>query len=84
MRCVFVEKPGAQFSGQFLNQLAIGTGAGLRFDFSLLILRLDVAFPLRKPYLPKGSEWVIDDINFGNGPWRKDNLIFNIAIGYPF
>jgi len=78
------EKPGAQFTGQFLNQLAVGTGVGLRFDFNFLVLRTDLAFPLRKPYLPKGSQWVIDDINFGSGSWRKENLVFNLAIGYPF
>lgn len=77
-------KPGAQFSNQFLKQLAIGTGVGLRFDFSFLILRTDFAFPLRKPYLPKGQEWVIDEIDFGDRNWRKENLIFNLAIGYPF
>lgn len=78
------EKPGAKFSSQFLNQLAVGTGVGLRFDFNFLILRTDLAFPLRKPYLPKGQEWVLDEINFGNSGWRKENLIFNLAIGYPF
>ncbi len=77
-------KPGAEFSGKFLKQLAVGTGVGLRFDFSFLILRTDLAFPLRKPYLPDGQQWVIDDINFGSGSWRKENLIFNLAIGYPF
>ncbi|MFC4740973.1 BamA/TamA family outer membrane protein [Flavobacterium ponti] len=78
------EKPGAQFSNQFLSQLAVGTGVGLRFDFDFLILRTDLAFPLRKPYLPKGEEWVIDAIDFGDRTWRKENLIFNLAIGYPF
>lgn len=78
------EKPGSKITNDFLNQLALGTGAGLRFDFSFLVLRTDFAFPLRKPYLPKGHEWVIDDINFGNKTWRKENLIFNLAIGYPF
>ncbi len=78
------DKSGAKFSKDFMSQLAIGTGVGLRFDFSFLILRTDFAFPLRKPYLPKGQEWVIDDIAFGNSNWRKENLIFNLAIGYPF
>jgi outer membrane protein insertion porin family len=77
-------KSGAQFSKDFINQLAIGAGVGLRFDLSFLVLRTDFAFPLRKPYLPKGSEWVIDEIEFGNSDWRKENLIFNLAIGYPF
>lgn len=78
------EKPGAQFSKNFMNELAIGAGAGLRFDFSFLILRTDLAFPIRKPYLPDGQRWVLDQINFGSGMWRKENLVFNLAIGYPF
>ncbi|KIC03111.1 surface antigen (D15) [Flavobacterium sp. JRM] len=77
-------KPGAKISKNFMKELAIGAGAGLRFDLSFLILRTDIAFPLRIPYLPEGQRWVIDDINFGSGSWRKDNLILNIAIGYPF
>lgn len=77
-------KPGAKISKNFMQELAVGAGAGLRFDLSFLILRTDIAFPLRIPYLPEGQRWVIDDINFGSGSWRKDNLILNIAIGYPF
>ena len=77
-------KPGATFSGNFLDDLAVGVGAGLRFDFSFLVLRTDFAFPIRKPYLEGNNKWVIDQINFGNGPWRSENLIFNLAIGYPF
>lgn len=68
----------------FLDQLAVGSGLGFRFDFSFFVLRLDIAFPLRKPYLPEGKRWVIDKIDFLSPSWRGDNLIFNIAIGYPF
>jgi outer membrane protein assembly factor BamA len=64
----------------FLNQLAVGTGAGLRFDFSFFVLRLDVAFPLRR----NDTGWVARDIDLGSSEWRKRNLVFNIAIGYPF
>lgn len=77
-------KPGAEFSSKFLKQLAVGTGVGLRFDLSFLILRTDLAFPLRKPYLPDGQQWVFDEIDFGSKFWRRDNLVFNLAIGYPF
>jgi outer membrane protein insertion porin family len=77
-------KPGAEISKNFLKEIAVGAGVGLRFDISFLVLRTDLAFPLRIPYLPDGHRWVIDDINFGSGPWRKDNLVLNIAIGYPF
>lgn len=77
-------KPGGEITKDFMKDIAVGAGAGLRFDLSFLVLRTDLAFPLRKPYLPQGQRWVIDDINFGSGPWRKENLILNIAIGYPF
>ncbi len=77
-------KPGAEISKDFLKELAVGTGVGMRLDLQFLILRLDVAFPLRVPYLPEGERWVFDSIDFGNKSWRSQNLIFNLAIGYPF
>jgi outer membrane protein assembly factor BamA len=80
-----VNRPGSQFTRSgFLNELAVGAGAGLRLDFSFFILRLDLAFPVRKPYLPEGQRWVWNEIDFGSSSWRGDNLILNIAIGYPF
>lgn len=77
-------KRGAEFTKDFMNQLAVGTGVGLRADVSFLVLRLDLAFPLRKPYLPAGQRWVINQIDFASGSWRSNNLVLNIAIGYPF
>lgn len=77
-------KPGATFSSDFLKELAVGAGAGLRFDISFLVLRLDVAIPLRKPYLPEGDRWVLNQINFSNKEWRRENIVLNIGIGYPF
>jgi outer membrane protein assembly factor BamA len=78
-------RPGGKFrTDDFLDELAVGTGAGLRFDFNFFLLRFDLAFPLRKPYLPPGERWVVHDIDFGDPSWRGDNLILNIAIGYPF
>ena len=59
-------------------------GIGLRFDFSILLLRLDMGMPVRKPWLPEGDRWVFNQIAFSNRDWRRDNLILNIAIGYPF
>lgn len=76
-------RPGSGFTGKFLKQLAVSAGAGLRFDLNFIVIRADVAFPLRKPW-QTGNEWVIKDINFSDVNWRKENLIFNLAIGYPF
>jgi outer membrane protein assembly factor BamA len=64
--------------------MAVGAGIGLRLDFSILLLRFDWATPLRKPWYPEGSRWVFNEINLGNKAWRKDNMILNIGIGYPF
>src|SRR5690606_2963549 len=77
-------RPGGKFSKDWFNENAVGTGDGLRFDITFLVLRLDLAFPLRKPWLPEGERWVLDDIDFGSKTWRRDNLVFNLAIGYPF
>ena len=76
-------KPGGKFSKDFLKQIAIGTGVGLRLDFSFFLIRFDVAFPLRKPYL-QGNNWALKEIDFTNKNWRGENIIFNLAIGYPF
>ena len=79
-----IQRPGAKFSSDFLSEIAVGAGFGLRLDFSILILRLDLAMPFRVPYYEKGDRWTFDKINFGSSSWRRDNLILNIAIGYPF
>lgn len=78
------DKPGALFTSKFINELAVGTGVGLRFDITFLVLRLDLAFPIRKPWLPPGERWVLNKVDFGSSEWRKENIIFNLAIGYPF
>lgn len=77
-------KPGAKFTSNFLSELAAGSGVGIRFDLTFLILRFDLAFPIRKPWLDPGKRWVLNQVKFGDSEWRKDNLIFNLAIGYPF
>ena len=77
-------RPGVKFSKDFLKELAVDAGLGLRFDLTFLVLRTDLAFPVRKPWLPEGTRMVLDNINFADKGWRKDNLIFNLAIGYPF
>jgi outer membrane protein assembly factor BamA len=78
-------RPGGKFSFQtFLDQVAVGTGFGLRLDLSFFVLRCDIAFPLRVPYLSEGERWVFRKIALGNPSWRTNNLMLNIAIGYPY
>ena len=79
------QMPGAEFNPTlFYKQLAVGSGFGLRLDVTYFVLRFDVGVALRKPALPYGERWVIQDIDLGDTHWRRQNLILNIAIGYPF
>ncbi len=73
-----------QLSNNFLKEIAVATGIGIRFDATVLLIRLDFGMPIRKPYLPDGERWVFKQIDIGSGAWRKENLILNIAIGLPF
>ena len=76
---------GSPFSiNTFMDEIAVGTGFGLRMDVSFFVLRFDLATPLRKPWLTSGSRWVVQEINPFKSDWRKENLMLNIAIGYPF
>ena len=73
-----------QLKKDFLMELAIASGLGLRIDAGLVLLRLDIGIPLQKPYLPKGDRLVINKIALGDKQWRKENLNWNFAIGFPF
>jgi len=77
-------QPGGKFTKDFMKQLAIDAGVGLRVDITILLIRFDVAVPIRKPWLPAGQQSVINQIDFGSSAWRKQNIVYNIAIGLPF
>ena len=78
-------RPGGTFAwSSFLDEIAVGTGVGIRCDLSFFILRFDLAFPLRVPSLVKSERWVIRKIDFGSASWRKENLVLSIAVGYPY
>lgn len=49
---------------QFYKQFGIGTGFGLRFDFTFLILRLDVGIKAYDPARNKNERFVLDKARF--------------------
>ncbi len=59
-----------------LEEIAIGSGLGLRYDFGFLIFRTDFGFKTYEPYLPKNNRW-FKHYNF-------QNMVFNFGINYPF
>jgi outer membrane protein assembly factor BamA len=63
------QRPGGQFKAStFLDQLAVGAGAGLRVDVQFFVIRFDYAIPVRA--------------NYGTPDDKSGRL--NLAIGYPF
>ena len=78
--------PGGEFDISRLGQeTAMDIGAGSRFEIaSFLTLRLDVAMPVKKPEVFNNGGWVFNKIDLHDNDWRKNNLIVNISIGYPF
>lgn len=78
-------RPEAQFLWKnFWKQLAIGTGFGLRLDFSFFIVRGDVGIKLHDPAAQTGSGWLFRYFNLGSPLGRRGQAVFNLAIGYPF
>lgn len=61
----------------FPKQIALGTGAGLRYDLDFLVFRLDLGVGLHDPYETGKS-------GYYNIPKFKDSLALHFAIGYPF
>ena len=74
-------RPGAQFQlNQFYRQIAVGSGFGVRFDFTFLILRLDLATKIYDPTAPTAADkWALRNFNSTANP-----ISFNLGIGYPF
>ncbi|MCK7590208.1 BamA/TamA family outer membrane protein [Subsaxibacter sp. CAU 1640] len=67
----------ATFDGlSSLKDIALGSGIGLRYDFSFFVLRFDVGFKTYNPAYELGNRW-FKDYNFSKA-------VFNIGINYPF
>ena len=61
----------------FFDQLALGTGIGLRFDMTMLVIRADLGIAIHAPYKTNKR-------GYYNIEKFKDGIAFHLAIGYPF
>lgn len=72
-----VEDDRATFSSlNSLEDIAVGSGFGLRYDFSFFIFRFDIGFKTYDPSYRDQNRW-FNDYNFANA-------VYNIGINYPF
>lgn len=71
-------RPGGRFSWENLGQeLALGTGAGLRYDLEFLVIRFDLGIGIHAPY-DTGKNGYYNMPSFGK------SLGYHFAVGYPF
>jgi outer membrane protein assembly factor BamA len=59
-----------------LEDIAIGSGFGLRYDFSFFVIRFDFGFKTYNPANEIGKKW-FHEYNFGHS-------VLNFGINYPF
>ena len=59
-----------------LDELAIGSGFGLRYDFDFFVLRFDTGFKTYNPSIDKDKRWMSE--------FSLNKAVFNIGINYPF
>lgn len=73
-------REGAQFKfNKFYKQLALGSGMGLRFDFSFFVFRLDAGVKMVDPAIEGRNKWVLHDRR-----WKSNDYQIHFGIGYPF
>jgi outer membrane protein assembly factor BamA len=78
------------FNANFMNELAMDIGTGLRFDITFFVFRVDLAIPVRNPagFSIKDSNGFVSYTNdkgfpnFWKFDWRNPNVV--LAVGYPF
>ena len=73
----FLFNENTSFKGlKSLENIAVGTGFGLRYDFNFFVFRFDVGFKTYDPAYQDQNRW-FNDYNFANA-------VYNIGINYPF
>lgn len=79
-------RPGSQLQANtFYQEIAIGSGFGLRLNFSFFILRLDAAFRVYDPLQPEGKRIVVRDASLQRPLGQSQGFpLMNLGIGYPF
>ncbi|WP_316928127.1 BamA/TamA family outer membrane protein [Gillisia marina] len=72
-----VDDPAATFTSLAdLKDIAVGSGAGLRYDFNFFVLRFDVGLKTYDPSRPLGARWFKD--------YNLAHAVYNVGINYPF
>jgi outer membrane protein assembly factor BamA len=72
-----VTKSDEKFNGfSSIEDIAVGSGFGIRYDLSFILLRLDLGFKTYEPYLTQSNKWFVN--------YNFSNTVYNFGISYPF
>ncbi|MCB9353424.1 MAG: BamA/TamA family outer membrane protein [Lewinellaceae bacterium] len=75
------DRPGSQLRWDSYKNIALGTGFGIRGDFSYLIIRFDAGLKLRNPYADDdGKFWIPNRLS----KLQPRDFNPNLAVGLPF
>ena len=69
---------------RFYKEIALGTGLGLRFNFTFILVRFDLGMKVYDPALPEEDRLVVSNWSVRNFLSKKEYGLLNIGIGYPF
>lgn len=73
------DRPNTDFKfNRFYKEIAVGSGFGIRWDFSFFIIRADWGVKVIEPARPLGQRFVFMKEGLRNP------MVFNLGIGYPF
>jgi outer membrane protein insertion porin family len=89
------DNPDGEFKlNRFFNQIALGVGAGLRFDVDYFVIRLDAGIKVKDPQFKNTDQWVIkklfnssefiDNYEATHYPDKYRIIQYNFGIGMPF
>ena len=71
------QDPRRTFDGfNDLNELAIGSSFGIRYNLGYFVLRLDMGLKAYNPVLDSNERWMTD--------FKLNKAVFNIGLNYPF
>jgi len=75
------DRPGAMFRfDKFVDDMAVGSGFGMRFDLNFVLLRADIGIKMRDPSIQDNPKWIRARRPFDLG----EDFSLVIGIGYPF
>lgn len=86
-------RPGSTFHvNTFIPQIAVGTGVGLRFDFSFFVIRFDGGIKVWDParrYFDSENQlidkrFILPEFSLSRLTKGPNPLVVNFGIGYPF